>query len=241
MASGPGSTPLLDVADLGARLGGEPILQALRFEVCSGEMLGLIGPNGAGKTTLFEALAGFLPEARGALRWKGDPLPRRRWGEALFYLPDGIAPYGEHRASEVLEAFRRLGDRSRPESEALEGSLHLGPVLAKRVGELSKGNRKRLLLALAFLGRAELLLLDEPFDGLDLPQSLATMDLLRAQQEEGRTFLLSIHELRQAERLCERFLLLRAGSLIASGTLEDLRSLAGLSSGGLEEVFLVVH
>lgn len=108
------------------------------------------------------------------------------------------------------------------------------------MSELSKGNRKRVLLALAFLTTAKLLLLDEPFDGLDIHQARRAMNLIESYQAAGRTFLLSIHELRQAEGLCERFLLLVAGRLVATGTLQELRDHTG-TQDGLEEVFLAIQ
>lgn len=232
--------PLLEVSTLTVRIGRTSILEDVAFQIRPGELLGLIGPNGAGKTTLLEAMAGFLPTQHGQESWKGKRLPRRQWGDHLFYMPDGLAPYADHRAAEALEAFRIFSERSPKDARHLVDSLNLEAALPKRVGELSKGNRKRLLLALAFLSRRELLLLDEPFDGLDLHQTLAAIDLLRALRDEGRTFLFSIHELRHAERVCERFLLLRAGRLIASGTLPELLAQSG-TGDGLEGVFLALH
>lgn len=228
---------LFEVSALRVRMGSVTILEDVAFQVHSGEMLGLIGPNGAGKTTLLEALAGFIPISHGSGSWNGEGLPHARWGDHCFYMPDGITPYVDHRTVEVLEVFRCFADRNLDELGSLVEALSLELALPKRVGELSKGNRKRLMLALAFLSRRELLLLDEPFDGLDLHQTLAAMDLLRRLRAEGRTFLFSIHELRHAERLCERFLLLREGRLIASGTLPELLAQSG-TEDGLEGVFL---
>ncbi len=231
---------LLEITALTVRMGQATILEDVAFQVHAGELLGLIGPNGAGKTTLLEAVAGFIPIQHGRGNWKGQELPHHRWGEHIFYMPDGITPFADHRVTEVLEAFRLFSDRNPSEAESLVESLNLDAALAKRVGELSKGNRKRLMLAIAFLSRRELLLLDEPFDGLDLHQTLAAIDLLRALRSEGRTFLFSIHELRHAERLCERFLLLNAGRLVATGTLPELLAQSG-TQDGLEGVFLALH
>lgn len=231
---------LLEISGLTVRLGQATILEDVAFHIFDGELLGLIGPNGAGKTTFLEAVAGFIPIQQGRGSWKGKELPRHQWGDHLFYMPDGIMPFADHRVAQALEAFRIFSDRTRSEVGRLVESLDLKAALPKRVGELSKGNRKRVMLAIAFLSRRELLLLDEPFDGLDLHQTLAAMDLLRALRAEGRTYLFSIHELRHAERLCERFLLLSAGRLIASGTLPDLLSQSG-TEDGLEGVFLALH
>lgn len=220
---------LLRVEGLAVNLGGQPILQELTFEVREGERLGLIGPNGAGKTTLLEALAGLLPLGGGAVTHQAP----------FFYLPDGITPWAELRAGELLLAFQRHHHLNDGDRMGLIRELDLGPVLGKRLSELSKGNRKRVLLALAFLTTAKLLLLDEPFDGLDIHQAHRAMNLIESYQAAGRTFLLSIHELRQAEGLCERFLLLVGGRLVATGTLQELREHTG-TQDGLEEVFLAI-
>jgi ABC-type multidrug transport system ATPase subunit len=219
----------LRVEGLSVHLGGQPILQDITFEIRAGERLGLIGPNGAGKTTLLETLAGLLP-AQGRIQ---RHVP-------LFYLPDGITPWEDLRVSELLGCFQRLHRREAAACGSLSLALDLAPVQGKRMRELSKGNRKRTLLALAFLTRAPVLLLDEPFDGLDLHQARQAMLLIQAQQAQGRTLLLSIHELRQAEGFCDRLLLLVGGRLALAGTLEELQADTG-TAGGLEEVFLALR
>ena len=118
--------------------------------------------------------------------------------------------------------------------------LALTPMLTKRVGTLSEGYRRRLLLAIALLAPQPLLILDEPFDGLDLRQTQQVMALLREARDSGRTLVLSIHQLTEAERICDRLVLLAAGRLLGCGTLESLRSQAGLATGDLEEVFLAL-
>jgi len=221
---------LLRVEGLSVRLGGQPILQDLAFDIRAGERLGLIGPNGAGKTTLLETLAELLPAACGKITQEA----------ALFYLPDGITPWADLRVGELMATFQHRHRREESERRNLTADLDLEPVQGKRMRELSKGNRKRVLVALAFLTRAPLLLLDEPFDGLDIHQARRAMGLIEAQQASGRTLLLSIHELRQAEGLCERFLLLVAGRMVATGTLDELRAHTG-TTDGLEEVFLALR
>jgi ABC-2 type transport system ATP-binding protein len=221
---------MLEARGLHVRLGGEAILHGLDFEIRQGERLGLIGPNGAGKTTLLEAIAGLLPLADGKVMCQ----------EPFFYLPDGVTPWADLRVGELLSIFQRYHHREVGNQTGLIHELDLEPVVGKRMRELSKGNRKRVLLALAFLTRAKLLLLDEPFDGLDIHQARRAMKLIESQHAAGRTFLLSIHELRQAEGLCERFLLLVAGRLVATGTLQELREHTG-TEDGLEEVFLAIQ
>lgn len=112
-------------------------------------------------------------------------------------------------------------------------------MLGKQVCSLSKGYHRRLLLLIGLLSPQPLLMLDEPFDGFDLRQSLGVMDLLR-ESLEGRTLLLSVHQLTEAEKICDRFLLLNSGKVAAIGSLAQLRKQVGMSSGNLEEIFLAI-
>jgi ABC-2 type transport system ATP-binding protein len=230
---------LLRVEGLSKEIGGADILRDITFDVYEGEILGLIGPNGAGKTTLMECLAGMRPRSGGTF-FVGDEAPAA-WEpkDLLFYLPNNVLPYAELYTYEVLRFFGQLYEiEPRRWEQIVVRDLSLGPVLAKRVAALSKGNMQRLLIALALMSPQPLLALDEPFDGLDLHQTQAMMGILRGLRAHSRTLLLCIHQLNDAERICDRFLLLSAGQLMGVGTLGDLRDQTGLSSGSLEQIFL---
>jgi len=219
---------ILRVEGISVRRGGRAILDRVSFTARAGEILGVIGPNGAGKTTLFEAVAGFARTASGTASTDGE----------LFFLPDGIRPWAEQRAGWCLEFFAGLFDRKRDE-QAVE-ALQLGTLLRQRVGSLSKGEARRVALALALSTPHPILLLDEPFDGLDFRQTRAAMELLRARATGGRTLILSIHQLADAVRVCDRFLLLDHGRAIAVGSLAELQARAGNAAADLEEVFLAL-
>src|SRR6266850_2088946 len=137
---------------------------------------------------------------------------------------------------EVLGLFGRPAGAG----AALVAALELDRLLGSRVGSLSKGEAKRVLLALGLLTPHPVLLLDEPFDGLDFRQTRDVMALLRTVPAEGRTLFLSIHQLTDAARVCDRLVLLSRGRVVGEGTLEELRRQAGLADGGLEEVFLAL-
>lgn len=237
----PHGTPLLRVEGLAKEIAGADILRDITFDVHEREILGLIGPNGAGKTTLMECLAGLRPRSGGTF-FIGDEAPPA-WNpkDLLFYLPNNVLPYGELFTLEVLELFGRLHDvEPRRWQQIVVRDLSLAPVLGKRVSALSKGNMQRLLIALALMSPQPLLALDEPFDGLDLHQTQAMMGILRGLRAQSRTLLLCIHQLNDAQRMCDRFLLLSAGRLVGVGTLTELRAQTGLSSGSLEEIFLAL-
>ncbi len=219
------------------RFGTHQALSDIGFSAHQGEILGIIGPNGSGKTTLMECLTGLLPFDSGCIYWKDQQLSPMQSRQFIFYLPDGIRPYADQRVDVVLRCFQRLYDAKNEHLDQLITRLELSPMLRKQVRSLSKGYHRRLLLLIGLLSPQPLLMLDEPFDGFDLRQSLGVMELLR-ETLAGRTLLLSIHQLSEAEKICDRFLLLNAGKVAAIGSLDQLRKQVGLSSGNLEEIFL---
>jgi ABC-2 type transport system ATP-binding protein len=210
------------------------------FGLRRGEVVGLIGPNGAGKTTLFECLAGVLPADTGDALWNGRPVAPAKRKDFLFYLPDQIAPWADQPAGRVLDLFARLFDAGPSRLARLINALGLSRFLRESVGSLSKGERKRVLLALALAAPRPILLFDEPFDGLDLRQAGEAESVLRGAAREGRTLFLSIHQLADAGRVCDRLVLLSAGRVTGEGTLDELRAKTGLADGGVEDVFLAL-
>lgn len=233
-------TALLQVEQLAKRYGDQVALADVAFDVREGEVLGIIGPNGSGKTTLLECLTGLQPADDGRVRWLGQLLPRAWRRRAMFYIPDGIAPYAEHPVHAVLRFVASVHRRPPKAMQDAIEALGLGPVLQKNVGILSKGYRRRLLLALGLIAPHRLLVMDEPFDGFDLRQTREVMTLLRAAAKNGRTLLLSIHQLNDAERMCDRFVLLSAGVVRGRGSLDELRQQCGLVAGSLEDIFLAL-
>jgi ABC-2 type transport system ATP-binding protein len=230
----------MEVVSLAKHYGDQRALADISFPVHAGEVLGLIGPNGAGKTTLLEAIAGLLPLDGGEVLWRGArlPLPRRR--EVMFYLPDGLRPWDDQHVARVVALFATV--YGRPDNSVAQTihALGLAPILRKRVLALSKGYARRLMLALALLTPHPILLMDEPFDGFDLRQTRDIMRVLRDVAGRGRTLVLAIHQLLDAERVCDRFVLLADGQLRGVGTLDELRAQTGKASAGLEDVFLAL-
>ena len=159
---------------------------------------------------------------------------------ALFYLPDGVRPYRDEATFQVVSFFAGVYRRSKAEAADTVTSVGLRPVLHKRVHALSKGYNRRLLLALALLAPHPVLLMDEPFDGFDLRQTREIVDVLRNHAAHGRTFILAVHQLVDAERVCDRLILLAGGRVRGSGTLDELRTQASLPAGSLEDIFLAL-
>jgi ABC-2 type transport system ATP-binding protein len=207
------SSLLLTVEGLTAGRGGRRILDGVSFSVTrAGEILGVIGPNGAGKTTLFECVAGLQPVTRGTVS-----------GVARFYMPDAVRPWPDQTVAWTLQLMANV---SGTQLEWLP-ELDLQRLSRQRVSSLSKGETKRMNVALALLAPHPILLLDEPFDGLDVRQTRNVMALLR---RLGRTLIVSIHQLTDAAKFCDRVLLLHDGRVVAEGTPGEL--------GDLEELFL---
>src|SRR5262249_5511042 len=231
---------LMQVASLAKRYGDQHALADISFTVNPGEVLGLIGPNGAGKTTLMQAIAGILATDAGQILWRGTPLPLSGRREFLFYLPDGVRPWEDQYVARVIELFTAIYGRSQAFLAQTIHALGLTPVLRKRVIELSKGYARRLLLALALLTPQPLLLMDEPFDGFDLRQTRDIMNVLRKVAGAGQTLVLAIHQLRDAARVCDRFVLLAEGRVRGVGTLAQLQAQVGKPAADLEDIFLAL-
>jgi ABC-2 type transport system ATP-binding protein len=239
------NTGWIRVSGLTKRYGAFAALQDVSFGIRRSEILGLIGPNGAGKTTLFECMAGVLPPSAGAILVEGRGVTPRERSDLLFYLPDAIAPWPSQPVRWVLDfAVGFFGARADALADVIE-SFALQTLLDDPIGTLSKGQRKRVMLAVGLLMPQPLLLADEPFDGLDLRQSREVAATLREHASKGRTLFLSIHQISDAARICDRFVLLSDGRTCGEGTLDDLVALAQQrrarpAGRDLEEVFLAL-
>jgi len=239
---------LLQVVNLTKRYGHLTALSEVSFSIRPGEVLGLIGPNGSGKTTLFECLGSVLPADAGSIVRDGQPLTAARRKATIFYLPDAIAPWPSQTVRWALEFMQGFfGVRATPtpaaDAETIVRELDLEPLLDSPIGTLSKGQRKRMLLALGLLAPQPMLLADEPFEGLDLRQTRTVASTLRAHAGGGRTLFLSIHQINDAARVCDRFVLLSGGRIRGEGTWDELSLAAasrGVAAADLEEVFLAL-
>jgi ABC-2 type transport system ATP-binding protein len=234
------SMELLRVVDLSKHFGEEAAIAGVTFSAAAGEVLGIVGPNGAGKTTLLEATAGLVAADSGDVFWLGNTLPASRRKAAMFYLPDGVKPYQDRFSIDVLMFFAGVYRRSAADVASAIAALELQPVLRKRVSALSKGYNRRLLLAIGLLTPHPMLLMDEPFDGFDLRQTRNIVAVVRKAAATGRTFILAIHQLADAERVCDRFILLAGGQVRGIGSLRELRTQTGILQASLEETFLAL-
>ena len=197
------------------------------FEVAAG-ITGLLGPNGAGKTTLLHMMAGFLRPSAGTVQlddtptWRHPDLYRR-----VGFVPEREAVYPFLTGRDFVIASARLHALDDPEAAADRAIelVDLRDPSSRAIGGYSKGMRQRIKVAAALVHDPPVLILDEPFNGMDPRQRLHMMDLLRAMAAEGRTILFSSHILEEVERLADRVLVVVAGRLAASGDFRRIRRL----------------
>ena len=235
-----GSPSVIVVDNLSKRFGSFWALRGASFSIRPREILGLIGPNGSGKSTLFHCLAGIAPATLGTVSMDGTAVAPGDRKHILYFVPDGIRPWPDQTVGWVLQFTGGLHGAPKSATADVVRALALQPLRGARLHELSKGEHRRVLLAIGLLTPQPLLMLDEPFDGLDLRQTRDVMSVLKDAAADGRTLFLSIHQLGDAGRICDRLVLLSSGEIVGEGTLDELRAKANLAAGGLEEVFLAL-
>ncbi|THF88709.1 ABC transporter ATP-binding protein [Deinococcus sp. KSM4-11] len=215
----------IEITGLGKEYAPGVGLHPMTLTVPTGEIFGFLGPNGAGKTTTIRTLLGFLRPSAGAATILGHDVWTQR--EAVHarvgYLPGEVHLRREWTAGELLRrtAFLR---GSVDTAYGVDVARRLELDLTRRVGTLSKGNRQKVGLTVALMTRADMLILDEPTDGLDPLAQETVLELLREAREEGRTVFLSSHVLTEVERVADRVGIIRAGDLIRVDDLSTLKA-----------------
>jgi ABC-2 type transport system ATP-binding protein len=206
--------------------GRRPVLQDLDLEVRTGEIFGYVGPNGSGKTTTLKLLVGLLKPDRGDARVLGEPLASRAWRYRAGYLPEHPYLYDYLSAAEYLEYAGRLFGipraRRREKTRELLALVGLERSADVPLRRFSKGMVQRAGLAQALINDPELVILDEPMSGLDPIGRRLVREIILGLRRAGRTVFFSTHILSDAETLCDRVGVLRAGRLVRAGALSEL-------------------
>ncbi len=227
----PTNQPVISLDVVSKRYGDETVVSAVDFKIQPGECVVLVGHNGAGKTTLIKLMLGLTRPSSGNVSVLGsDPVFSTAVArhKILGYLPESVAFYDAMTGREVLTFYARLKGIDNSSCEHLLESVGLADAAKRRVGSYSKGMRQRLGLAQAMLGNPKLLFLDEPTTGLDPGLRHQFYELIGALHKEGVTSVISSHALSEVEARASRFIIMKAGVMIASGTLEELHLLAAL-------------
>jgi ABC-2 type transport system ATP-binding protein len=225
--STPGTAAAIAVEHVSRWYGNVVAVNDVSFEVGPG-VTGLLGPNGAGKTTLLHMIAGLLEPSAGEVLVDGAPA----WKNPAMYRRVGLVPERETvypflTGREFAVANARLQGLADPDAAAAAAlaQVELEDAADRRIGTYSKGMRQRVKMAAALVHDPGVLILDEPFNGMDPRQRLHMFELLRAMAAEGRTVLLSSHILEEVERMAESVLVIYAGRLAASGDFRSIRHL----------------
>jgi ABC-2 type transport system ATP-binding protein len=219
--------PVLELRGLRRSFGQLVAVDDLGFTVQAGTMFGFVGRNGAGKTTTMRIICGLLTADAGSVSWAGRPVDASVH-QRIGYMPEERGLYPKMRVGDQLEYFAVLHGASHAQGRKAARSwletLGLGERLSSRVEELSHGNQQRVQLAAALVHRPDLLILDEPFAGLD-PIATDTMAIvLRAEAARGALVILSSHQLELVEQLCDSVAIIDHGRLVACGPVDQLRA-----------------
>jgi ABC-2 type transport system ATP-binding protein len=241
----PDAPPLVEVDEVSKSFGAKTALRNVSFSVPSGQICGLLGPNGSGKTTLFRLLMGILKASSGRLLIDSlDAFEDRVAAKRLIgFLPDEPVFYSYLSGREVLElsaAMHGLDVRQTMTRVApIMAQLRLADDIDNYAEDYSRGMKKKLGLLLAMLHQPKLLVLDEPTNGLDVESIHLFYDLISATARDGVTVLFSTHLMDHVTRLCSHAVIINEGSVVAKGSIGDLRTQHGQSaSETLEDIFL---
>jgi ABC-2 type transport system ATP-binding protein len=232
---------MLEIRHLSKQFSGSLAVDNVSFCARAGEVTGYLGPNGSGKSTTIKIIAGLIEPTAGEIVFGGEPVRRDliAWKQRLGYVPEEPNLYLHLSGLEYLTMVGEL--RGLPHAamkDRTEGLLHLLSLTTSRntaISSYSKGMRQKVLLAAALLHNPDLLLLDEPFSGLDVGSALILRSLIQELAGRGKVVLFSSHELETVERVSSRIVILHRGKVVADDAIDELRTLMALPT--LEQIF----
>ena len=232
---------MLQLRKVSKLFSGIPAVDEVSFEARPGEVTGYLGANGSGKSTTMKIITGLLRASGGEVLYDGRSIAddwiefRRRTG----YVPEEPHLYGHLSGLEYLWMVAQLRDMDRKVSRArIDGMLRLFGLHGDRdvaISSYSKGMRQKVLLSAALMHNPELVLLDEPFSGLDVGSALVLRSLIEELARRGKVVLFSSHELETVERVCSHVVILHKGRVVADDSIANLRSLMSVAT--LEDIF----
>jgi ABC-2 type transport system ATP-binding protein len=232
---------MLELRNVYKRFSGIPVVQDVSFTARAGDVTGYLGPNGSGKSTTMKMITGLIDLSAGGIVFEGKPIQDDliAFKQRMGYVPEEPYLYTHLTGHEYLTMVAQL--RTLPPKEAaakIDGLLHLLALHGDRhvsISSYSKGMRQKVLLAAALLHNPDLILLDEPFSGLDVGSALVLRSLIQELAARGKTVLFSSHELETVERICSHIVILHRGRIVADDSIENLRTLMALPT--LEGIF----
>ena len=232
---------MIDVRGLTRSYGSTLAVDNLSLHAAPGEIVGFLGPNGAGKSTTVKVITGLIRPDGGAVTVCGFDVVRQpiEVKKRLGYVPETPAMYDSLSAFEYLELIACLHhldpETARVRRRELLDLFGLSGQANQRLTEFSKGMRQKVVLAAALIHRPDVLILDEPLDGLDANTAMVVKELLKKLADQGKTILFSSHILEVVERMCSRIVVINQGRTVTAGTAAEIRAAAGAAT--LEEAF----
>ncbi|PEA79797.1 ABC transporter ATP-binding protein [Bacillus wiedmannii] len=227
----------LQIQNLTKLFGESKAVNGLQISLPKGDVLGLLGRNGAGKTTTIKMLLGLLTPNEGSITWDGKSFGTS--GVTIGYLPEERGLYTKSRVIDQLRYFGRLEGMSKKEVDlAIDHWLErlaIPEYKFKTAGELSKGNQQKIQLIAALLHNPELLILDEPFSGLDPVNAGMLASIIEEQVQSGKTIILSSHRMEQVEAFCQHVCILKKGEAVVKGQLSDIKKEYGFRNLTIED------
>lgn len=231
----------LELRNVSKRFSGIPAVDSVSFQARAGEVTGYLGPNGSGKSTTMKMIGGLIDSTSGEIFFDGQPIRSDRiaFKRRMGYVPEEPHLYSHLSGLEYLVMVGQLRDLpSKPTAERIDGLLRLLSLHSDRhaaISSYSKGMRQKVLLLGALLHDPDLVLLDEPFSGLDVATALVLRSLIQELAARGKVVLFSSHELETVERVCSHVVILHRGKVVADDSIARLRALMELPT--LEQIF----
>jgi ABC-2 type transport system ATP-binding protein len=232
---------MLELRNVSKRFSGIAAVDNVSFQARPGEVTGYLGPNGSGKSTTMKMVTGLIQTSAGDILFGGDRIQRDliAYKQRMGYVPEEPHLYSHLSGLEYLIMVGQLRNLPpKPTAERIDGLLRLLALHGDRhvpLSSYSKGMRQKVLLAAALLHNPDLLLLDEPFSGLDVSSALVMRSLLQELARRGKVVVLSSHELETVERVCSHVVILHRAKVVADDSIAHLRTLMALPT--LEEIF----
>jgi ABC-2 type transport system ATP-binding protein len=232
---------MLELRSVCKRFSGIVAVDDVSFLARAGEITGYLGPNGSGKSTTMKMITGLLESTSGKIFFRGDPIDRdpMAYKQRMGYVPEEPYLYTHLSGLEYLTMVGQLRNLpSKATADCIDGLLRLFSLYADRhapISAYSKGMRQKVLLSAALMHNPELLLLDEPFSGLDVGTGLVLRSLIQELAARGKVVLFSSHELETVERVCSHVVILHRGRIVADDSIARLRTL--MAAPTLEGIF----